>query len=139
MSPHERQNGQMRYLSLEWIEALRDKVATNTDLVTLAKDHSISVTQVVTDGPEGTVTYHLSVGDGAASFGVGAAAKEDVRMEQSWDTAVAVATGQTNAQDVFIKGDVRITGDVQKLIASEPIFAALDSVFEDVRAHTVYA
>jgi putative sterol carrier protein len=94
---------------------------------------------VVTDGPEGTITYHLSVGNGGASFGAGAAANEDVRMEQSWDTAIAIATGETNAQDVFINGEVRITGDVQKLIASEPVFAALDSVFEDVRAHTVYA
>jgi hypothetical protein len=129
----------MRYLSLEWIEALRDKVAASTDLSTLANDYSINVTQVVTDGPEGTITYHLSVGNGGASFGAGAAANEDVRMEQSWDTAVAVATGEANAQDVFIKGEVRITGDVQKLIASEPVFAALDAVFEDVRAHTVYA
>lgn len=129
----------MRYLSLEWIEALRDKVAASAELSKVAQDHSISVTQVVTDGPEGTVTYHLAVGDGVATFGAGAAANEDVRMEQSWDTAVAVATGQTNAQDVFIKGEVRITGDVQKLIASEQVFAALDSVFEDVRANTQYA
>jgi putative sterol carrier protein len=129
----------MRYLSLEWIEALRDKVAGNATLSTLANDHSIGVTQVVTDGPEGTVTYHLAVGGGTASFGAGPAHSEDVRMEQSWDTAVAVATGQANAQDVFIKGDVRITGDVQKLIASEPVFAALDAVFDDVRARTVYS
>ena len=118
---------------------MRDKVAANTELAKIAQDHSINVTQVVTEGPEGTVTYHLSVGNGTASFGAGAATSEDVRMEQSWDTAVAVATGQTNAQDVFIKGEVRITGDVQKLIASEPVFAVLDAVFEDVRAHTVYA
>jgi putative sterol carrier protein len=129
----------MRYLSLEWIEALRDKVAANTDLSALANEHSINVTQVVTDGPEGTVTYHFAVGDGSASFGAGPASHEDVRMEQSWGTAVAIATGQANAQEVFIKGDVRITGDVQKLIASEPVFAALDAVFDDVRTHTVYS
>jgi hypothetical protein len=129
----------MRYLSLEWIEALRDKVASNADLSSLAHNHSIKVTQVVTDGPEGTVTYHLAVGDGSAAFGVGPADNEDVRMEQNWDTAVSVATGQTNAQDLFIKGHVRITGDVQKLIASEPVFAALDAIFEDVRSHTVYS
>lgn len=129
----------MRYLSLEWIEALASNVAANDDLKALASDHSIDVTQVVTDAPEGTVTYHLSVRDGNATFGAGPAPKEDVRMEQSWDSAVSVATGTANAQDLFIQGHVRITGDVQKLIASEPVFAALNTVFDQVRTQTEYA
>ena len=128
----------MRYLSLEWIEALATNVAANEDLKALARDHSIDVTQVVTDGPEGTVTYYLSVRDGQATFGSGPAPQEDVQMEQSWDSAVAVATGAANAQDLFIQGQVRITGDVQKLISSEPVFAALNDVFETVRAQTQY-
>lgn len=129
----------MRYLSLEWIEALASNVAANDDLKALASDYSIDVTQVVTDAPEGTVTYHLSVRDGNATFGAGPAPKEDVRMEQSWDSAVSVATGNANAQDLFIQGHVRITGDVQKLIASEPVFAALNTVFDEVRTQTEYA
>ena len=40
---------------------------------------------MVTDAPDGTVTYHLQVGDGAASFGAGPAEPEDVRFEQDWD------------------------------------------------------
>ena len=49
----------------------------------LAADHEIGVTQVVSDGPEGDVTYHLQVGDGEARFGAGAAEPEHVRMEQT--------------------------------------------------------
>ena len=38
--------------------------------------------------------YHLQVGNGVATFGAGPASVEHVRMEQSWETAVAVATEQ---------------------------------------------
>ena len=44
-------------------------------------------------------------------------------------SAVAVATGTLNAQQAFITGRIRLTGDQQKLVASTPVFVALDSVF----------
>ena len=72
------------------------------------------------------------------AFGAGAADPEDVRMEQDWETAVAVATGEMNAQDAFIGGHIRFTGDQQKLIEAQPVFGALDAVFSSVRQRTEY-
>jgi putative sterol carrier protein len=128
----------IRYLSLDWINALSDEVATSEQLRTLAESHRIGVTQVVSDGPEGDVTYHLSVGDGDATFGAGPAEPEDVKMEQDWATAVAVATGELNAQEAFIGGRIRLFGDQQRLLDSQPVFGALDAVFASVRDRTVY-
>ena len=128
----------VRYLSLAWIDALTREVAKSGDLAALAVDHDIAVTQVVTDGPEGDVTYHLRLGKGSASFGAGPAEEEDVRMQQSWSTATAIATGDLNAQEAFIKGLIRLSGNQQKLIDSQPVFAALDSVFTSVRQQTEY-
>lgn len=128
----------IRYLSLAWIRELTREVADSDDLAKLAGEHTIGVTQVVTDGPEGDVTYHLQVGDGTATFGAGPADPEDVRMEQSWDTATGVATGTLNAQQAFITGQIRLTGDQAKLMESQPVFAALDAVFASVREHTRY-
>ena len=128
----------VRYLSLEWIDALTAEVAANTELAELAGTHRIGVTQAVLAGPEGAVTYHLQVGDGTASFGAGAAFPEDVRMEQDWETAVAVATGELNPQDAFIGGRIRFTGDQNLLMASQPVFRALDGVFRTVRERTEY-
>ena len=128
----------VRYLSLAWIDALSQEVAHSTELAELSGSHNIGVTQIVTDGPEGDVTYHLRLGDGNASFGAGPADGEDVRMQQSWSTATAVATGQLNAQEAFIKGLIRLTGNQQKLIDSQPVFAALDGVFTSVREQTEY-
>jgi len=128
----------IRYLSLEWLAALTDEVAASTQLQALASEHTIGVTQVVTEGPEGSVVYHLQVGDGVAAFAAGSAFPEDVRMEQTWATAVGVATGQLNAQEAFIKGRILLTGSQQKLVESQPVFGALDAVFNSVRERTEY-
>lgn len=128
----------IRYLSLDWITALTTEVAASDHMREIAETHRIGVTQVVSDGPEGDVIYHLSVGDGQASFGAGPADPEDVKMEQDWNTAVAVATGELNAQEAFIGGRIRLYGDQQKLLDSQPVFGALDAVFATVRERTTY-
>src|SRR5262245_23846059 len=128
----------IRYLSLEWLEALRAAVAASPAMQAAADGGQLGVTQVVVDGPEGEVTYHLQVGDHSARFGVGPAEPEDVRFVQDWATAVAVATGRLNAQDAFMGGRIRLTGDQQKLLDSQDVFRALDAVFTSVRAETEY-
>jgi len=128
----------VRYLSLAWIRQLSHEVASDEQLAELAGEHTIGVTQVVTAGPEGDVTYHLQVADGAASFGAGAAEPEHVRMEQEWATAVGVATGELNAQEAFITGKILLTGDQQALMAARPVFGVLDSIFAALRERTRY-
>jgi putative sterol carrier protein len=129
----------LRYLSLDWLDALGQAVARSDDLAAAAAGRRIAVTQVVTDGPEGEVTYHLDVDDGTVHFGAGPATDEHVRIVQDWDTAVAVATGTVNAQEAFLRGRIKLVGDQQRLIDAQPIFAALDAVFADVRSETSYA
>ena len=130
--------GVVRYLSLDWIAELARAVGGDERLRELADSHEIGLTQVVDDGPEGDVTYHLQVGDGVARFGSGAAEPEHVRMEQSWNTAVAVATGDLNAQDAFVNGRIRLYGDQQRLLDAQPVFGALDSILSALRARTEY-
>jgi len=128
----------IRYLSLDWIAALSSEVAASEQIREIAQSHRIGVTQVVSDGPEGDVTYHLVVGDGEAQFGPGAADPEDVKMEQDWSTAIAVATGELNAQEAFISGKIRLFGDQQKLLDAQPVFGALAAVFATVQDRTKY-
>lgn len=128
----------MRYLSLDWIDAVANEIGASDELRRLALDHEIGITQTVTDGPEGDVTYHLQVGDGSVRFASGAAEPEHVTMEQTWDTAVAVATGELKAQDAFIRGSILLRGDQQRLLAAQPVFGALDVAFTTVRDRTEY-
>ncbi len=136
--PDDSPSSSVRYLSLEWFRELSAEVAQSELLREIAEHHDIVVTQVVSDGPEGDVTYHLVVGDGRASFGTGPADDEDVKMEQSWSTAVAVATGTMNAQDAFINGHIRLAGSQEKLMENRAVFGALDRVFATVGERTRY-
>ena len=128
----------LRYLSLDWIDALTAEVAASADMAAVAAEHTLGVTQVVSDGPEGSVVYHLQVADGRASFGAGPADPEDLRFEQDWTTAVDVATGALNAQEAFLAGRIRLFGDLPTLMANQPVFRALDGVFGTVRERTEY-
>ncbi|MEN9504120.1 MAG: hypothetical protein RI958_46 [Actinomycetota bacterium] len=128
----------VRYLSLEWIDALTAEVARDPSLDSAASSIDIGITQVVEGGPEGTVVYHLQVEGGSARFGPGPAWPEDIRIEQTWETAVGVATGSMQAHDAFLGGHIRLDGDQQKLMAAQDVFRALDAVFSTVREHTDY-
>ena len=129
----------MRYLSLAWIEELTREVATDERVRAASIGLSIGITQVVTNGPEGTIVYHLQVNDGTVAFGPGPAEPEDVHFEQKWKTAVGVATGTLAAQEAFLKGLIKLHGDKDKLVANQPVLAALEPVFGRVREHTNYA
>ncbi len=132
-------SNEIRYLSLDWINALSAAVESSEQMREVAQHHTLGVTQVVNDGPEGDVTYHLMVAGGTATFGAGPADPEDVKMQQAWQTAVDVATGELNAQDAFINGHILLFGDQQKLLESQPVFGALDAVFASVRERTDYS
>jgi putative sterol carrier protein len=128
----------VRYLSLEWIDALGREVAARPALAVVGSANTIGVTQLVTDGPEGDVVYHLQATSDGVSFGAGPAEPEDVRMEQSWETAVGVATGTVNAQEAFVTGRILLSGDQARLLAVQPLFGALAEVFATVGAETDY-
>jgi putative sterol carrier protein len=128
----------VRYLSLDWIDALTAEVADSADMQAVAADHTVGVTQVVSDGPEGTVIYHLQVARGRATFGAGPADPEDLRFEQDWTTAVEIATGSLNAQEAFLAGRIRLYGDPPALMANQAVFRALDHAFSAVRERTDY-
>jgi len=124
------------YLSNEWINAVAEGIRQSSEIAAIARDNSVAITQIITGTPHGDVTYHLDSRDGKISFAVGAAATSDIAFTQDWQTAVGVATGKINAQEAFISGKIRFKGDHERVIATQPLFLALDVVFTSVNANT---
>ena len=128
----------MRYLSLDWIEEIGRLVAADLSLQALGAHHTIGITQVITESPDGTVTYHLQSGNGRVAFGVGPAEPEDVRLEQEYFSAVDVATGEITAEDAFITGCIRLSGNAPLLLECQAVFAGLDPIFTAIADRTDY-
>ena len=128
----------MRYLSLDWIDEIARRVAADSELQKLGSSHSIGITQVILESPDGTVIDHRQAGTGTVSFGAGPADPEDVRLEQEWFTAVDVATGEMTAEDAFITGCIRLSGNAPLLLECQAVFAGLDPIFSAVADQTDY-
>ncbi len=124
------------YLSKEWIRAVAEGIKLNKEISVVARDNTVSVTQIITGTPQGDVTYHLESRDGEITFASGPATVSDIAFTQDWATAVGVATGKINAQEAFISGKIRFKGDHERVIATQPLFLALDAVFSAVNANT---
>ena len=124
------------YLSNEWINAVAEGIKLNNEIAAVARDNTISVTQTITGTPHGDITYHLESRDGKITFASGPATVSDIAFTQDWATAVGVATGKINAQEAFISGKIRFKGDHERVIATQPLFLALDLVFSAVNANT---
>ena len=124
------------YLSNEWINAVAEGIKLNNEIAAVARDNTISVTQTITGTPHGDITYHLESRDGKITFASGPATVSDIAFTQDWATAVGVATGKINAQEAFISGKIRFKGDHERVIATQPLFLALDQVFSAVNANT---
>ena len=127
-----------KYLSVEWIDDLHASASANRDLQELSRRHRLRVTETVTGAPDGDVSYHLILGEGTIRIAAGPGEDSDVCFAQDYATAVGLATGALNAQTAFVSGQLRVTGDMDLLMASQPVFAALDAVFSDVRGRTEF-
>ena len=96
----------VRYLSLAWIDALTE-VPTAANLPR-RRHHKISVTQVVTDGPEGNVITTF-LGDGTAR----ARTRRTRGCAEQSSNPHRMATGHLNARGLH-QGLIRLTGNQQK-------------------------
>jgi SCP-2 sterol transfer family len=133
---------QVRYLSPEWIEAAADAIAADDDLPATLAGVTLTVEQVVEDapdaGPDGTVTWHITVADGKVALVAGPATEPDLRFTTSYETAAAVASGELPAQRAFVEGRLRVGGDLSLLITHMRAVAAVDDALAPVRARTTY-
>jgi hypothetical protein len=122
------------YLSPEWIEAL-DRAA---DGIVAEPDVAVTLQVRVAGGPGGDVAYAVTVAGGAVRVTSGESAGASVVLTQTYETAVAVAAGRTNALEALQRGDIAVEGDADRLRAAQPAFTALDAAAAQLRTETSY-
>jgi SCP-2 sterol transfer family len=128
----------VRYLSPEWIAALDDAARADPALAAATHDVVLVVQQEVDGGPDGDAHWHVRLDHGDVRVLVGPAERADVVFRQDHATALAVARGELSAQTAFMIGKLRVSGDVDLLMAHHDLFDSVDDVFTAVRAVTEY-
>ncbi|MGH9037101.1 MAG: SCP2 sterol-binding domain-containing protein [Acidimicrobiia bacterium] len=130
----------MEFLGPEWLDALGRAAGR----VTLPPELRLTLQQIVTEpggpGAPGTadVRYHLVVEDGCLSVRPGQAPAPDLTLTQSYELAVALSRGETNAQQALSTGDLKVSGNVELLVRHARALTTLADVAAQLRDATVY-
>jgi hypothetical protein len=129
----------VRYLSPEWLAAAADAIAHDVGLQEAAADISLTLEQIVTDGPDGTVSWHIVLDRGTARLVPGRASQADLRFTTTWPTACAIALGELAAPTAFMAGRLRVGGNLTLLVGQQQKLSSIDDVLGDLRSVTTFA
>ena len=130
----------MRYLSPEWFDAAREALAADPGLPAATAGVHLTLQQTVTgapgDGaPADDVGWRLVIDDGGVRLETDPG-PSDVRFTTTYATAARIAAGELGAPTAFIRGDLRVGGDLTLLTTHHRPLAAVHDVLADVRKDT---
>jgi putative sterol carrier protein len=128
----------VKYLSDEWATKASEALNTSDAFKSAIAGITLSVQQNVTGGPDGDKSYYMNIADGNAEMKMGTTDGADVTISQEYDTAVAIAKGELNAQNAFMTGKLKVSGNMAKLMQHQGAFAGLEGALKGLQSETEY-
>jgi putative sterol carrier protein len=122
----------VKFLSEEWATAMTDALNSSEDFQKAASGQSAKLQQVVTDAPQGETKYYFELDGGKAQVAVGELADAEATISQNYETAVAITKSELNAQNAFMQGKLKISGNMMKLMQLQGVFNAMPKAATDV-------
>ena len=114
----------VEFLSAAWADAVTAALNSSDEFVAAAREHSARVQQIVTGGPE-VAKYYFTVERGTARIGLGEVEDAEATITQNYETAVAIQKQELNAQNAFMQGKLKISGNMMKLMQLQGVFNAM--------------
>lgn len=110
-----------RFLSTEWIVAVRDIHSKYRDQISPATIPDIRINQIITDTPfePSEIQAHLDTTLGLVDLELGHLENPDVTISLDYETALAIfVNGDSQiAMQAFMGGRIRVDGDMAKLMS----------------------
>jgi hypothetical protein len=129
----------VQYLSEEWIGAADAALAQAWADVSDGGSPSTSIRWEVTGAPQGKVVYSVHFGPDGAGVSPGSTDDEpDATMAVDYDTAVAIAQGDSSPQVAFMQGSLKLGGDVMVLVERAGALEGLGDALGSLRERTEY-
>lgn len=114
----------VKFLSPEWAEALKAALNANEDFRKAATGQKATIQQVITTA-DGETHYWIRIEDGSIDLGVGDAEGADATINQSYETAVALAKSELSAVTAYMIGKIKIAGNMGLLLGLQGALAQL--------------
>lgn len=122
----------VKFLSDEWLTEVESRLNTHEGFQNAARGQSAKLQQEVTGGPDGDIKYGFSLDGGKVQLVRGDLDGAEATINQSYETAVALAKGELAGQAAFMQGKMKITGNLMKMMTLQGVFAALPTAVADL-------
>jgi putative sterol carrier protein len=122
----------IKYLSEDWAQEMTNALNSSDEFQSAASNQAVKLQQVVTDAPEGEVKYFFTLEGGKVQVGLGEISDAEATLTQSYETAVAITKQELNAQNAFMQGKLKISGNMMKLMQLQGVFNAMPKAVSDI-------
>ena len=122
----------VKFLTEEWAQAMTDALNSSDEFKSAASGQQTKLQQVVTDAPDGEAKYYFVLDGGNAQVALGNIESPDATITQNYETAVAINKTELNAQQAFMQGKLKISGNMMKLMQLQGVFNAMPKAVSDV-------
>ena len=122
----------VKFLTEEWASTMTEALNSSEDFKKAASGQQVKLQQVVTDAPDGEVKYFFTIDGGEAAVGLGEVSDAEATITQNYDTAVAIVKQELNAQNAFMQGKLKISGNMMKLMQLQGVFNAMPKAAEGI-------
>ncbi|MGI8707734.1 MAG: SCP2 sterol-binding domain-containing protein [Actinomycetota bacterium] len=123
----------VKFLSEEWANEMTEKLNSSDEFKSAAGTQQVKLQQVVTDAPDrGETKYYFTLDGGQAQVGIGEVSDADATLTQTYETAAAITKSELNAQQAFMQGKLKISGNMMKLMQLQNVFNAMPKAAEGV-------
>ena len=109
------------FLSDEHFSAAQDALASDAGFQNAIANVDLGVQFEVSGAPDGDVTYHLDIGDGAAATAKGPLDDADVTVSSDYGTSAAISKGELNVQMAFMTGKIKVGGNMAKIMMHQNV------------------
>jgi len=123
----------VKFLTEEWASTMTEALNSSEDFKKAASGQQVKLQQVVTDAPDGGESkYYFTLDGGEAAVGIGEISDAEATITQNYETAVAIVKEELNAQNAFMQGKLKVTGNMMKLMQLQSVFNAMPKAAENV-------
>ena len=123
----------VKFLSEEWAQAMTDALNSSETFKKAATGQQAKIQQVVTDPPDGgEVKYYFKLDDGNAEVSLGELTDAEATISQNYETAAAIDRTELNAQNAFMQGKLKISGNMMKLMQLQGVINAMPQAVSGV-------